>query len=119
MNRPLRFALCCALSVLASAGANAADLGVQPVYKAVQPAAPLSYDWRGFYVGGHVGGVNAKVDSTTIDIATGIGTGISAVSPSNVLGGGQVGYNFMVAPNWLIGVEADISGTNLRGRGIE
>jgi len=40
--------------------------------QAAAVAPPLAYDWRGFYVGGHVGAASAKVDSTTIDIATGL-----------------------------------------------
>jgi hypothetical protein len=50
-----------ALMVLGSVCAIAADLGVQPVYKAPAASAPLVYDWCGFYVGGHV--VAAKADS--------------------------------------------------------
>jgi outer membrane immunogenic protein len=33
--------------------------------------------------------------------------------PSGVVGGGQIGYNWQFAPNWLLGVEADVSGANL------
>jgi outer membrane immunogenic protein len=108
-----------AVLLLGASCASAADLGVQPVYKAA-PAPSLTYDWRGFYVGGHVGGANAKVDSTTIDIATGIPTSpTSSSSRSGVFGGGQVGYNFMVAPNWLVGLEADVSGASLRSSTTE
>src|SRR5207237_1403844 len=86
-----RFAV---LLALASAGANAADLGVQPVYKAPPPPAAITYDWRGFYVGGHVGGVSSTIDSTTIDIATNLPTGPAALSSSaSIFGGGQIGYN--------------------------
>jgi len=98
--------------VLFGSAAGAADLGVQPVYKAVPAPTPLTYDWRGFYVGGHIGGVNSTVDSTTIDIATGTGK----IDSSSFMGGGQVGYNFMLTPSWRFGVEADVSATSLRAR---
>jgi outer membrane immunogenic protein len=114
MNRMSRLLLACSVLALVGSPAGAADLGVQPVYKAVPAVAPLTYDWRGFYVGGHIGGVNNKVDSSTIDIATGISTGTSSPSSSGIFGGGQVGYNFMATPNWLLGIEADISAANLR-----
>jgi outer membrane immunogenic protein len=114
MNRMSRLLLACSALVLIGSAAGAADLGVQPVYKAVPAAAPLTYDWRGFYVGAHVGGVNTKVDSNTIDIATGISTGISPPTSSGIFGGGQIGYNFMVTPTWLLGIEADISAASLR-----
>jgi outer membrane immunogenic protein len=114
MNRMSRLVLACSALVLIGSAAGAADLGVQPVYKAAPAAAPLTYDWRGFYVGANVGGVNNKVDSNTIDIATGISTGTNSGSSSGIFGGGQVGYNFMATPNWLLGIEADISGASLR-----
>ena len=115
MNRTKRLLLASApLLVLGSVCAIAADLGVQPVYKSPAAAPPLAYDWRGFYVGGHVGAANATVDSTTIDIATGLPTGTGSTSRTGAFGGGQVGYNFLVAPNWLLGIEADISGASIR-----
>src|SRR5947207_14699642 len=114
MNRMSRLLLACSALVLIGSAAGAADLGVQPVYKAVPAAAPLTYDWRGFYVGAHVGGVNSKIDSTTFDIATGLPTGTNSTSPTGIMGGGQIGYNVMATPNWLIGLEADISGASLR-----
>jgi outer membrane immunogenic protein len=119
MNRMIRllFASSTVLG-LGSVCAHAADLGVQPVYKA-PAAAPLAYDWRGFYVGGHVGAVNAKIDSTTIDIATGLATGTNSASRTSAFGGGQIGYNFLVAPNWLLGVEADISGASIKANFTE
>jgi outer membrane immunogenic protein len=115
MNRMKRLLLASsALVVLGPVCAIAADLGVQPVYKAPAAVAPLSYDWRGFYVGAHVGAADAKIDSTTIDLATGLGTGTNSSSKTGAFGGGQIGYNFMVAPNWLLGIEADLSGTGTR-----
>jgi outer membrane immunogenic protein len=115
MHRMTRLLLlACSALLLVGSAAGAADLGVQPVYKAVPAAAPLTYDWRGFYVGAHIGGVNNKVDSNTIDIASGIPTSTNSASSSGIFGGGQAGYNFMATPNWLLGIEADISAANLR-----
>ena len=34
---------------------------------------------------------------------------------NGIIGGAQVGYNLQLAPSWVIGVEADISGTGIRG----
>jgi outer membrane immunogenic protein len=36
------------------------------------------------------------------------------VRPQGVIGGGQIGYNFQVAPIWLAGLEADIQGSGMR-----
>jgi outer membrane autotransporter protein len=60
--------------------------------------------WAGFYIGGHFGGVTS---SETVD-------GLST-DPSGVLGGLQAGYNYMVAPNWLVGIEGELSWTSAKG----
>src|SRR5262245_51931728 len=82
-----------ALSASLAAAAIAADL--RPAYKAPPPvAAPVPYNnWSGFYIGGHAG------------------AGWSDNSDSAFVGGGQIGYNWQFAPNWLIGIEGDISGS--------
>jgi outer membrane immunogenic protein len=89
-----------ALAVLAVATpALAADMAVRgPVYKA-PPAAPL-FNWTGFYVGGHVG----------------YGWGdAGGLDTDGWFGGGQIGVNYQFAPNWVWGVEADISGAGIDG----
>jgi outer membrane immunogenic protein len=89
-----------ALAVLAvTTPALAADMAVRgPVYKA-PPAAPL-FNWTGFYLGGHVG----------------YGWGdAGGVDTDGWFGGGQIGVNYQFAPNWVWGVEADISGSGIDG----
>jgi outer membrane immunogenic protein len=79
--------------------ASAADL--RPAYKAPAPvAAPYAYSWSGFYIGAHAGGGWTDL-SLTDDNATGF------------VGGGQIGYNWQFAPNWVIGIEGDFSGTSI------
>jgi outer membrane immunogenic protein len=34
-----------------------------------------------------------------------------------VAGGGHLGYNWVATPNWLLGIEADVSGADLKGTG--
>jgi outer membrane immunogenic protein len=69
-----------------------------PVYKA--PAAAPLFNWTGFYVGGHVG----------------YGWGdAGGLSTDGWFGGGQIGVNYQFAPNWVWGVEADISGGDMDG----
>ena len=34
-----------------------------------------------------------------------------------MVGGGELGYNWVAAPNWLLGVEVDGSGAALKGTG--
>jgi hypothetical protein len=89
----------------------AADLN--PAYKAPVPAiAP--FNWNGFYLGANVGGAWA---SNAVDQSNLVKNGNRDfnVTSSGVVGGGQFGYNLVAAPNWLLGVEADVSGADLNG----
>jgi OOP family OmpA-OmpF porin len=75
------------------------------------PSAPLMWDnFQGFYVGANVGGgfgdttatnnVNGNVSKPRLDLG-------------GALGGVQGGYNWKVAPNWLVGLETDFDGSGL------
>jgi len=98
-------ALLAAASVLAlSQFASAADMS-RPVYKAPPPVAPV-WSWTGLYFGGHLGGAWADETVSTL------GFGSAGIDPSGFLGGIQLGYNYQFHPNWLIGIEGDISWTN-------
>jgi outer membrane immunogenic protein len=91
--------------------AIAADLPAREYAKApVVPPVPY-YDWSGFYIGGNVGGSWGHSSSTNSALD---GTFVSSGSrtDSAVIGGGQIGYNFMVAPHFLLGVEADVQGSS-------
>jgi len=61
------------------------------------------------YVGANFGGVFNREDVTTP-------IGISATDPSGVLGGVQFGYNYLLAPHWLVGLEGDLGWTSAQGR---
>jgi outer membrane immunogenic protein len=98
----------------AVAAATGADLPVAPAYKF--PPAPY-YNWNGFYAGVNLGGV---WDSESLH-QTGIpaGPGLNAtIHSSGVAGGGQLGFNWVAAPTWLLGIEADVSGAALKGTGL-
>src|SRR5262249_33629757 len=107
------------LGVLAAASvapAHAADLS-RPVYKAPPPVtAPVPvYSWSGFYIGGHAGagweshdGQNFSVPSMVAPVPLG------SNSDTGFVGGGQIGYNWQFAPNWLLGIEGDFSGADIK-----
>jgi outer membrane immunogenic protein len=118
-------ALAAAIAALASVNsANAADMPTKaPVYK----AAPMAmYNWGGWYVGGNVGygwGTNSDPNVTFFD---GSGIGVAAyfaaggnVMPSvqqkGVIGGLQLGYNWMLSPTWLVGLVTDFQGSGMKG----
>ena len=89
--------------------ANAADLG-RPVYKA-PPAGvlPATYDWTGFYIGGHVG-----YGWATKDWRDSFGLFDVSTNLNGFLGGGQVGFNYQVQ-QFVFGVEGDFSWTGIKG----
>jgi outer membrane immunogenic protein len=102
-NRKLPTGLITAITLLAAgASAHSADIGVAP------PLMPLVPNWTGFYLGGNLGGAFAQERAVTP-------LGPWSPNPSGIFGGAQVGYNFMVTPSWLIGVEGEFSATSAQG----
>jgi len=99
--------------------ASAADLPVKaPAYKA--PVAPIGYSWTGFYVGAHAGaGWGSDGSQSATDPAAGpVLGGFDPVTFDHsakigAIGGFQLGYNWQVAPTWLLGVEGDFSFASL------
>lgn len=110
-----------AAALLSMSAASAADLGApRPVAPAYAPAPSAVADWRGFYVGGHAGGVWASADSTASVAGVPVATGSSRTS--GLTGGGYAGYNWQSGA-FVAGLEADFGtakgmpwAANLRGR---
>jgi outer membrane immunogenic protein len=107
--------------------ASAADLPRKaPV---VAPPPPPSISWTGWYVGlnagGTWGGEDISVSSVptfavdpainTFPVPTSVAAAQAAsgaLSTNNgaFIGGGQIGYNWQLASQWVTGIEADIQG---------
>jgi outer membrane immunogenic protein len=106
-----------AIASLVTSSALAADLAARPYTKAPVMVDPV-YNWTGSYIGGNIGYSWGRLrdDST---LTNGAGTILFASSGSSnldgVVGGVQIGYNWQ-AQNWVWGLEADIQGTDERGR---
>jgi outer membrane immunogenic protein len=111
-------------SLLSASCAYAADLDARPYTKAA-PIDP-SYSWTGFYIGGTVGGAwsTNRVRLQAVDTGTPAqfqedGPAVSAfgsdnLGRSNVIFGGKMGYNQQFSPNWVLGIEGDISSLRFR-----
>jgi len=72
--------------------------------------ASIAYHWAGAYVGANFGGAFSSGEH----VLTPIGWG--ATNPSGALGGLQFGYNYLAAPNWLIGIEGELDWTSAQGK---
>ncbi len=108
----IAFALFASSSVLAlTQVAFAADMPVKaPVYKA--PMVAPVFSWTGFYIGGHVGGAWStstwETDATLVPLFDPV-----SHDASSFIGGGQVGFRYQFAPNWVMGIEGRYSWTDL------
>lgn len=112
----MRLAFAGLLALAAVHPAVAADL---PVRRAAPAPVPVAFSWTGFYFGVHVGGGWGTKEWTTVPFSIG-GLSVPAFpfgegSVNGILGGGQIGFNWQTGV-LVLGVEADISWTNLEGR---
>jgi outer membrane immunogenic protein len=108
-----------AIATLTGAPALAADMAV----KAPPPSLLPVYSWTGFYVGANLGGGwgSQSVGYTPNDPETlflfqyGGAPPPVSINSSGVLGGIQAGYNRQVNSRWLVGIEADLNGSGIKG----
>ena len=103
-----KFLFAASVVALSSASAFAADLPARTYTKAPVYAAPV-YNWTGIYAGVHIGAAFGGDDGFTATPLTPV-----PLTGSNrdaaFLGGGQIGADYQFAPNWLVGIEGQISG---------
>ncbi|WP_448954865.1 outer membrane protein [Labrys neptuniae] len=106
----MKFRIASAALFLVTTSAYAADLAPQ----SIEPAPPIfAPSWTGFYAGINAGYTwsnsnKSKVDTTGTTL---VPAGFS-IKNDGVLGGAQVGYNYAFTNGFVIGVEADLQGTN-------
>ena len=89
------------LTLVEIAPVNAADLPLAPAKTAVP-----TWSWQGFYVGGHLG---ALAGTTTFSDPYGPSLFGDKVTTPGFLAGAQLGYNWLVAPRWIVGLETAVS----------
>jgi outer membrane immunogenic protein len=111
--------LCALTAIGAIAGAGsavrAADLPMPaPAYQAPPPVLVPVYTWTGFYIGAN-GGFGGDKFQFPFTVGGGVLSGTSTLNSSGFFGGGQAGYNWQVAPSWVLGVEADFDGADIEG----
>ncbi|WP_347337315.1 TonB-dependent receptor domain-containing protein [Bradyrhizobium tropiciagri] len=90
-------------------GAPEKTVGVLPAFY-TKAAAPIAYHWAGAYAGANFGGAFSAGEHVLTPI------GADRTNPAGALGGLQFGYNYLAAPNWLVGVEAELGWTSAQGK---
>lgn len=117
-----------AIATAASSPAFAADMPMK-AYPAPAPSAPATYDWSGFYIGGHVGGGFANTNYADPSIqpiltnccllvsSTTNPTGFADSHSSAFLGGAQVGWMYQVS-RLVVGADFDWSWTGVNGSSL-
>jgi outer membrane immunogenic protein len=102
------------------APAVAAEMAPVPYYPA--PPPPILWSWTGLYIGANLGWAgsssntltNTGTDTGTGGLGAALGAGLFpgsvSVSHSGFIGGGQIGYNWQLAPTWVAGIETDFDG---------
>jgi outer membrane immunogenic protein len=107
------------LMMLAAAFCSAAGSPVLAADMAVPRAVPplVIYNWNGFYLGGHIGYGWASRDAEIFD-PTGAPLVSGSTGGSSLIGGAQIGYNFALTPQWILGIEADYSGSSMGSTAI-
>lgn len=129
MNNQCRLTFIAVL--LSGSSAMAADLSKPaPVYV---PPPPI---WTGFYGGLNAGygwGTTSGATTSAIPLIDNISSdpfwgtpygftaaassGVATVNQSGFIGGGQIGYNYQFSPTFVVGLEADMQGSAINGRG--
>jgi outer membrane immunogenic protein len=99
-----------ALAAFAAGPASAADMSptAAPVYAAAPALAPL-YDWIGFYIGGHASNNWADGHGQTMNTANGQLFAPGSSQTSHLVGGGQIGYDYMLPSRIVLGVVTTIN----------
>ena len=125
-----KFVLILLATVVSAPAAYAADLSAGYPVKAA-PVVSVGPNWAGFYGGFNIGygfsadggssGRQTYYENTTHDsqdfewYTTEGPSWKTSADLDGVIGGGQIGYNFVIQPSVLFGVEADFQWSGLKG----
>lgn len=106
------------LKRLAMLGVAGPALLGSPAMAAPPAPPPPMFTWTGCYIGGNLGFV--KQDTSINDVTGGLGLPNNNVGTTNGLGfagGGQVGCDYQMSSNWVVGVRGMIDATSINQSG--
>jgi outer membrane immunogenic protein len=104
------FAGLASLTLFDIAAASAADMAVRAPVKAPAPPPAEVYNWAGLYVGAHAGyrWADAQFTGAEYDFGSDIfAARNNSLRPNGGIVGAHIGYNYMVSPSVLAGIEGD------------
>jgi outer membrane immunogenic protein len=106
---------------LTGSAALAADLPSRAPPPVYLPPAPI-FTWTGIYVGGQIGyaWTSGNNNFTGFDPFFAGGTFLTTSlggTPSGVIGGAHVGYNYQIN-QWVLGIEGSVDGTSLSNTAV-
>lgn len=106
-----------AIAVVIVTPALAADMPVKAHAPILAPApAPT---WTGFYIGADLGGTWFNQSTTWNPLPSSAAFGAfpntGTDRASGVIGGVHAGYNYQLAPIWVVGIEGDWDGASAKG----
>jgi outer membrane immunogenic protein len=112
--------------MLSASGARLASAADMVVKTPVLPAPVAAYNWGGLYIGGNVGygwGAPSNPGLSFVDpgavanfagyFAAG-GNVTPNLNPSGLIGGGQIGFDWMLSPSLVAGVVTDFQGPGIK-----
>ena len=102
-------------SLLGAMSANAADLPPAPSYKA--PVAAPASSWTGFYAGVGLGFRATRTDVTVTSVTQAnfplqVPRSVEPLDGTAFRVAPNIGFNWQVAPQWVVGVEGDFGFAN-------
>ena len=98
--------------------AAGAETGAATPKKAAPPRPVFS--WTGFYLGGNVGGGTSRINFSGTGVFTIAGVAdpfafADSGTASEILAGGQLGFNYELPTHVVLGFEADLDGSSFHG----
>jgi len=101
------------MAALLAGPAMAADMAVKARPQPV-PAPVAVYNWTGCYIGGNVGGADARIRERSTSVAgVALDSDFGRSSDTGLIGGGQIGCDYQFANSFVVGVQGMFDFTDL------
>lgn len=116
----LSFAIILACTAFAFAGPEAIHSSSKEMKAMVAPAPTCDFSWTGFYIGGRAGygwsgDTDFRIEGRPNDalFPFHVNPGHQGLDPDGFIGGGQIGFNWQFGKWFVVGAEADFSGSTM------